>query len=60
MMKLYNQKNVIVYTTIQFYRWDRLGYLNDLHAKCKADKFKIGIKLLEEPIWKRNELWLLK
>ena len=23
MMKLYNQKNVIVYTTIQFYRWDR-------------------------------------
>ena len=32
---------MIVYTTIQFYRWDRLAYLKTLHAKCKVDKFKI-------------------
>ena len=46
MMNKYNQNNVIVYTTIQFYRWDRLAYLKDLHVKCKKENFKIGVKLV--------------
>ncbi len=60
MMKLYNKKNVFVYTTIQFYRWDRLAYLNDLHAKCKADKFKIGIKLVRGAYMEKERAMAIK
>ena len=46
MMLKYNKNKVVVYTTIQFYRWDRLDYLKKLLKKAKQEHFKIGIKLV--------------
>ena len=44
MMKIYNKKKVIVYNTIQFYRKDRIEYLNNLITTQKD--YKLGIKLV--------------
>lgn len=46
MMKQYNQQKVIVYTTIQFYRWDRIDYLTSLIKNAKENKYKLGVKLV--------------
>ncbi len=46
MMFKYNTEKVIIYTTIQCYRWDRLDYLKGLHKKAKENNFKIGVKLV--------------
>jgi len=46
MMSTYNKEDVYIYTTIQFYRWDRLDYLKSLHQKAKAKGYKIGVKLV--------------
>ena len=46
MMEKYNRKETIVFTTIQAYRIDRMGYLKDLHKRAKNKGFKIGVKLV--------------
>ena len=46
MMKNYNKEKVIVYNTIQFYRWDRLSYLNKLFSIEIDRSFKFGFKLV--------------
>ena len=46
MMCRYNQSKVIVYTTIQFYRWDRLEYLTKLQEDSLKLNYKLGIKLV--------------
>lgn len=46
MMKRYNTKKVIVFGTLQLYRWDRLDYLKKLHERAKKSGFKIGMKLV--------------
>lgn len=46
LMKKYNKKKVIVYTTIQMYRKDRYDYLVNLYRKALKKKFKIGVKLV--------------
>lgn len=46
MMGKYNHKETIVFTTIQAYRNDRMGYLKDLHKRAKNKGFKIGVKLV--------------
>lgn len=46
MMKRYNKEKVIVFGTLQLYRWDRLDYLKELHARARRDGFKIGMKLV--------------
>ena len=46
MMRKYNKEKVIVFSTLQMYRWDRLDYLKGLHEKAKADGFYIGMKLV--------------
>jgi len=46
MMEKYNPKETIVFTTIQAYRNDRMGYLKDLHKRAKNKGFKIGVKLV--------------
>ena len=46
MMEKYNPKETIVFTTIQAYRIDRMGYLKDLHKRAKNKGFKIGVKLV--------------
>ena len=46
MMKNYNKEKVIVYNTIQFYRWDRLAYLKKLFSIEIDRSFKFGFKLV--------------
>lgn len=46
MMRKYNREKVIVFNTLQLYRWDRLDYLKKLHERAKRDGFYIGMKLV--------------
>lgn len=46
MMVKYNTEKVIVYGTLQLYRWDRLDYLKGLHQRAKEKGFKVGMKLV--------------
>ncbi|MBB4119622.1 MAG: proline dehydrogenase family protein [Mesonia hippocampi] len=46
MMEKYNKEKVIVYNTLQCYRWDRLQYLKDIHIKAKEKGYKIGAKIV--------------
>lgn len=46
MMRKYNKEKVIVFNTLQMYRWDRLEYLKALHEKAKTEGFYIGMKLV--------------
>lgn len=46
MMRKYNQEKVIVFGTLQLYRWDRLDYLKKLHQRAKEQGFMIGMKLV--------------
>ena len=44
MMTKYNKERVIIFNTIQLYRWDRMAYLKKLQKKATTEGFKIGIK----------------
>jgi len=46
LMKTYNKSEVIVYNTIQLYRWDKLEYIKKLHGKSKKENYKLGFKLV--------------
>lgn len=46
MMRKYNKNKVIVFGTLQMYRWDRLDYLKALHLRAKAEGFYIGMKIV--------------
>ena len=46
LMEKYNKKRVIVFSTLQMYRWDRLEYLINLHQRAKEKGFYIGMKLV--------------
>ncbi|MEM6516657.1 MAG: proline dehydrogenase family protein [Bacteroidota bacterium] len=46
MMRKYNLEKPIVYNTLQCYRWDRLDYLHDIHARAKAGGYKLGFKIV--------------
>jgi len=46
MMRKYNTKKVVVFGTLQLYRWDRLDYLKELHKRAKKEGFQIGMKLV--------------
>jgi len=46
MMRKYNKDKVIVFNTLQMYRWDRMDYLKALHERAKKDGFHIGMKLV--------------
>jgi len=46
MMESYNREQVIVFNTLQAYRWDRLDYLKSFHQRAKTKGFKIGMKLV--------------
>ena len=46
MMKKYNQKEVIIYNTLQCYRWDRLSYVKEMHDNAKASNYKLGFKIV--------------
>ncbi|AIY14776.1 proline dehydrogenase family protein [Cellulophaga baltica] len=46
MMRKYNKEKVVVYNTLQLYRWDRLDYLKALQQRAAQDGFKIGMKVV--------------
>ena len=46
MMRKYNKEKVIIFGTLQLYRWDRLDYLKKLHERAKEQGFKVGMKLV--------------
>ncbi len=46
MMEKYNQEYPCVYTTIQCYRHDRLGYLQEIIQKSRKKGYILGIKLV--------------
>jgi proline dehydrogenase len=45
-MAKYNQKKVVVFNTLQCYRWDRLNYLKEEHKKALANGYKLGYKIV--------------
>ncbi len=46
MMQKYNTDKAIVFNTLQCYRWDRLDYLKEQHARAKAGGYKLGFKVV--------------
>ena len=46
MMRIYNKEKVIVFTTLQMYRWDRMEYLKQLHERANSEGFFIGMKIV--------------
>ncbi|SHG32819.1 proline dehydrogenase family protein [Flagellimonas flava] len=46
MMREYNQKNTVIFNTLQMYRWDRMDYLKQIHETAKKEGFKIGLKVV--------------
>lgn len=46
LMQTYNSDDLILYSTLQTYRWDRLDYLKKIHAEAKAHNFKLGFKVV--------------
>lgn len=46
LMEKYNKEKVIVFSTLQLYRHDRLDYLKGLHQRAKKKGYKIGMKLV--------------
>ncbi|UGU15633.1 proline dehydrogenase family protein [Sinomicrobium kalidii] len=46
MMRKYNKKKVIVYNTLQMYRWDRMDFLKKLYRQAEEEGFYVGVKLV--------------
>ena len=46
MMARFNKEEALIFNTFQCYRWDRLEYIKELHAKAKEQGFKIGAKIV--------------
>jgi len=46
MMKKYNKERVVVFGTLQLYRWDRMDYLKKMHQRAKEQGFMFGMKLV--------------
>lgn len=46
MMRRYNKERVVIYNTLQCYRWDRLDYLKEVHEIAKRENFLLGFKIV--------------
>ena len=57
LMKKYNKSEIIVFNTIQLYRWDKLKYIKELHNKAKSKKFKLGLKLVRGAYMEKERNW---
>ena len=60
MMKKFNISSVIVYNTIQLYRWDRIPFIKLLIEKHKNLKFKFGFKLVRGAYMEKERVLALK
>ncbi|HEU4788907.1 MAG TPA: proline dehydrogenase family protein [Flavobacterium sp.] len=56
MMRKYNKEKVIVFNTLQMYRWDRLDYLKKLHEQAQKEGFFIGMKLVRGAYMEKENL----
>jgi proline dehydrogenase len=56
MMRKYNKEKVIVFNTLQLYRWDRLDYLKKLHELAKEVGFYIGMKIVRGAYMEKENL----
>ena len=56
MMELYNKEAVIVYNTLQTYRWDRLEYLKKIQLKSHQLNFKLGFKIVRGAYMEKERL----
>ncbi len=45
-MEKYNKEEVLIYTTLQMYRTDRLEYLQKIIQQAKERKYYLGVKLV--------------
>jgi len=52
--------DVIVYNTIQLYRWDRLDYLKKILKKYSASEFNFGFKLVRGAYMEKERLMAKK
>jgi proline dehydrogenase len=46
MMRKYNKERVVVFNTLQCYRWDRLDYLKKIHEIAVKENFLLGFKIV--------------
>ena len=46
LMKRYNNDDILIYNTLQFYRTDRIEYLNKILKQSNKEGFKLGLKLV--------------
>src|SRR5690606_72110 len=46
MMKKYNKDKVLVFNTLQAYRWDRSDYLKEVHSDAMENGYFIGFKVV--------------
>ena len=46
LMEKYNKEKVVIFSTLQLYRHDRLDYLKQLHKRAQEKGYKIGMKLV--------------
>ena len=60
MMINYNINDVIVYNTIQLYRWDRLDYLKKILNKYSSSGFNFGFKLVRGAYMEKERLMAKK
>lgn len=56
MMKTYNKDQVLIYNTLQAYRWDRMDYIKNLLEQSKHDGFKVGMKLVRGAYMEKERL----
>jgi proline dehydrogenase len=56
MMLLYNKEKAIIYNTIQFYRHDRLAFLNKSIADAAANNYFYGVKLVRGAYMEKEAL----
>ena len=60
MMINYNINDVIVYNTIQLYRWDRIDYLKKILKKYSTSGFNFGFKLVRGAYMEKERLMAKK
>jgi proline dehydrogenase len=46
LMSKYNKEKVLVYNTLQMYRWDRLNYLYSCHENAMKNNYLLGFKIV--------------
>ena len=56
----YNINDVIVYNTIQLYRWDRIDYLKKILKKYSTSGFNFGFKLVRGAYMEKERLMAKK